>query len=102
DHVEDKGRDLRGGVVELVEGLVDLFGQDVELDGDDHMDKDVILRLGFDPDVQLLDAEVDAASHRVDERDLGVQSRPGNADKPAEPLDEGGRLLLHGEEGKHG
>ena len=72
----ERGGDLSLRILEFIECVVDLFRQHVVLDGDHHLDEYVVLGLGLDRDVELLDPQVNAPNHRVDEGDLDVEARP--------------------------
>lgn len=75
--VEDERRDLTIRVFELVKRIVDLLRQDEVLDRHHHLDEHVVLGFGLDSDVQLLDAQVDAPDHPIDERHLDVEAGTG-------------------------
>ena len=57
-------RDLLVGVREGVKGLVDLFLEDLVLYRHDGCQKDIVVRLGLDPDVQLLHTKGEATDER--------------------------------------
>ena len=102
DHVEGIGLHLHLGVIELVEGVLDLVlvGADHVLDRELDHHEHVVLGLGLDIRVQLLDLQAHPAGHLLDERRLALQARSGDADELPEPLDDGAFLLLHGEKEK--
>ena len=97
------GRDLAVGVGEGVEGLEDLLPEDLVLDADDGRDEDVVERLGLHPDIELLDAEGEAA-HQGLERAAGeAEAGLGEAGVLPEALDDahlggadGEEALVHG------
>ena len=98
-HVEGIGLHLDLGVVELVVRVLDLlhFGPDLVLDRQLDMDENVVLGLGLDVRVELLDLEAHLARHPLDERRLALESRSADAYELAEPLDDRTFLLLDGE-----
>ena len=56
------------------------------------MDEHVILGLGLDLDVELLEPQVDSSRDHLDERAFEVQARVRHAGELAEPLHDRGRL----------
>jgi len=99
DDVEGIRLHLHLGVVELVEGILDLLlvGSDHVLDRelDDH--EHVVLGLGLDIGVELLHLKTHPAGHLLDKRGLALESGTGNANELPEALDDGAFLLLHRE-----
>src|SRR5690606_32376483 len=94
-HIEYEGTDLGVRILQAIEGVEDLILADQVLDGDGHLDEDVVLGLGLDVDIQLLQAQIDPASDLLDQRDLEVEARAIDAGKLTEALHNDGGLLLH-------
>ena len=77
DAVEDEGLDLLLRRAEFVKGIVDLFVEDLVLHGDWDLDEDVVVRLGLDRELSLLDLEID----EVDALGIGNEDmQPGAND----------------------
>ena len=72
----------------------------MELHRDQDLDEDVVLGLGLDLYVELLHPQVDVARHPLDERQLEVWPGFGDPGELAQPLQDGGGLLLHGVENR--
>lgn len=98
DGVEDEGLDLLLRAAEFVEGVVDLVVKDLILNGDRDLDEDVVVGLGFDRELGLLDLEVD----EVDALGVGDEDVEAGADDAvefAEALDDRGGVGADGIEG---
>jgi hypothetical protein len=89
DAVEDEGLDLllRGG--ELVEGVVDLVVENLVLHADGDLYEDVVVGLGFDGELGLLDLEIDEVD-ALGEGEQEAQAGAGDAVEFAEALDDTG------------
>ena len=98
DGVEDEGLDLFLRGAEFVEGVVDLVVEDLVLDGDGDLDEDVVVRLGFDGELGLLDLEVDEVD-AFGEGDEDVEAGADDAVELAESLDYAGGVGADSEEG---
>jgi hypothetical protein len=98
DAVEDEGLDLFLRGAELVEGVVDLVVEDLVLDGDGDLDKDVVVGLGLDGKLRLLDLEVDEVD-ALGEGDEDVKAGTDDAVELAEAFDNARRIGADGEEG---
>ena len=86
---------------QLVIRFVDLVGQNVKLDGHDHVNENVVLGLGLNLDIQLLNAEVQSAGDLIHHRNSHVQAGLSNGHKAAKAFNNGGRLLVDGEKRKN-
>ena len=98
DGVKDEGLDLFLRRAEFVEGVVDLIVEDLVLDGDWNLDEDVVVGLGLDGKLGLLDLEVD----EVDTLGVGDEDVEARADDPvefAEAFDNPGGVSADGVEG---
>src|SRR6202030_3793165 len=98
DGVEDEGLDLFLWGAEFVEGVVDLVVEDLVLDGDGDLDEDVVVGLGLDGELGLLDLEVDEVD-ALGEGDEDVKAGADDAVELAESLDYAGGVGADGEEG---
>ena len=98
DGVEDEGLDLLLRGAELIEGVVDLVVEDLVLDGDGDLDEDVVVGLGLDGELGLLDLEVDEVD-AFGEGDEDVEAGADDAVEFAEALDYAGSVGADGEEG---
>ena len=98
DGVEDEGLDLLLRGAEFVEGVVDLVVENLVLDGDGDLDEDVVVGLGFDGELSLLDLEVDEVD-TLGEGDEDVKAGADDAVEFAEALDYTSGVGAHGEEG---
>ena len=90
---------LRGA--EFVEGVVDLVVEDLVLDGDGYLDEDVVVSLGFDRELSLLDLKVDEVD-ALGEGDEDMEAGANDAVELAESFDDTGRVGADGEEGFDG
>jgi hypothetical protein len=98
DGVEDEGLNLFLRTAEFVEGVVDFVVEDLVLDGDRNLDEDVVVGLGLDGELGLLDLEVD----EVDSLGVGdedVEARADDAVELAEALDYPGGVGADGVKG---
>jgi len=100
NHVERVGLNLHLGVLELVIGVLNLLiaRPDLVLHGELDVDEHVVLGLGLDLGVQLLDLQAHPARHSRDKWGLGLQPGSRDSHELPEPLDDGSLLLLDGEE----
>src|SRR5258708_5189358 len=98
DGVEDEGLDLLLRGAEFVEGVVDLVVEDLVLDGDGDLDEDVVVSLGLDGELGLLDLEVDEVD-ALGEGDEDVEAGADDAVELAEALDYARGVGADGEEG---
>ena len=98
DGVEDEGLDLLLRGAEFVEGVVDLVVEDLILDGDGDLDEDVVVGLGLDGELGLLDLEVDEVD-ALGEGNEDVQAGADDAVELAEALDDAGGVGADGVEG---
>jgi hypothetical protein len=98
DGVEDEGLDLFLRGAELVEGVVDLVVQDLVLDRDGDLNEDVVMGLGFNCELGLLDLEVDEVD-ALGVGDQDVEARADDAVEFAEALDDSGGVGADGVEG---
>src|SRR3984885_4378053 len=98
DGVEDEGLDLFLRGAELVEGVVDLVVQDLVLDRDRDLNEDVVMGLGFNCELGLLDLEVDEVD-ALGVGDQDVEARADDAVEFAEALDDSGGVGADGVEG---
>ncbi len=94
DGVEDEGLDLLLRLGEAVEGVVDLVVEDLILDADGNLDEDVVVGLGLDGELSLLDLEVDEVD-TLGEGHEEVQAGAGDAVEFAEALDDAGGEGAH-------
>lgn len=98
DHIVNVGGNLAGGVGQAVKGLEHLFSENLVLNRHHGSDKDVIRRLGLDPDVELLDTEGESSDELLvgaaDESKAGLTEATVLA-KGLDDADLGGR---YGEE----
>jgi len=90
NHVEYVGGNLLARVGELVEGLVDVVGDDVILHGDGNLDEDVVFGFGFDVEGELLDAEIDASGNLVEPGEFEIDAGTGHALELAHALHDDG------------
>lgn len=97
DAVEDEGLDLLLRGAELVEGVVDLVVEDLILDGDGDLDEDVVVSLGLDGELRLLDLEIDEED-TLGVGDEDVEAGADDAVEFAESLDDACGVGAHGEE----
>ena len=95
DAVEDEGLDLLLRRAELVEGVGDLVVEDLILDADGDLHEDVVVGLGLDGELGLLDLEIDEVD-ALGEGDQEVQAGTGDAVELAEALDDTGGGGAHG------
>jgi hypothetical protein len=98
DGVEDEGLDLFLRTGEFVEGVVDLVVEDLVLDGDGDLDEDVVVGLGLDGELGLLDLEVNEVD-AFGEGNENVEAGTDDAVEFAEPLDNAGGVGADGKEG---
>jgi hypothetical protein len=98
DGVEDEGLDLLLRLGEFVEGVVDFVGEDLVLDGDGDLDEDVVVGLGFDLELGLLDLEVDEVDG-FGEGQQDVEAGLFDAAELAEAFDDAGGVGADGVEG---
>ena len=89
DAVEDEGLDLLLGGGELVEGVGDLVVEDLVLDADGDLDEDVVVGLGFDGELGLLDHEIDEVD-ALGEGNEEVKAGTGDAVESTKALDDTG------------
>mmetsp|Transcript_17630 Transcript_17630/g.29304 ORF Transcript_17630/g.29304 Transcript_17630/m.29304 type:complete len:288 (+) Transcript_17630:281-1144(+) len=87
-HVKHITLDLASGIAEAVVRIVGRSDQDAVLDGDGHLDKDIVLGLGLANDVELLDAKGEPTSHRRERPANKMESRVDKRAELAEVLDD--------------
>lgn len=75
--------DLLDGIGQLVKGFVTLVAQDLVLHTDDRLQKDIVERLGFHADVELLDAKAEATHLLFKGADDHVAARLGQTGEEA-------------------
>jgi hypothetical protein len=98
DAVEDEGLYLFLRGTEFVEGIEDLVVEDLLLHGDGDLDEDVVVGLGFDGELGLLDLEVDEVNS-LGIGDEDVKAGADDAVELAEALDDRGSVGADGVEG---
>jgi|GEM_PF-4247606 len=95
--VEDEGLDLLLRILQLVVRVVDLGGLHHVLHRDRENHEHVVLGLGLDLHVELLDTQLEAFRDLVDERDAQMEAGVRDAVELAQPLHDRHLLLLHDE-----